>query len=140
MTNTALGMRIAAITLIMLNGIVIATAALRQTARSSFDDRVILVSPFLFLLVYLAISLSTFRINRLDNEWMRGLLWGAFAGGFLFLVIQGVLIVPRYTVIAQDGVAYWGLVFMPTVLLGAPLLVLGCLVGLTWVRFTRSRL
>ena len=134
---TAIVMRIAAIGLIVLNGIVIAIAALQQTARSSFDDWLILVSPFLFLLVCLAISLSTFWINRLGNQWIRGLLWGAFAGGFLFLVIQGVLITPRHTLIANDGVAYWALVFMPTVLLGAPLLVLGCLVGLSWVRFSR---
>ena len=120
----------AAIAVAVLNGAVIITAMARQTARESPADWAILLSPLLAVFVCLALSTFTLRAHRVQSALARATLWGSFVGCFLFLLVQALMTVPRYSLISRDGTAYWALASLPVLYLGVPLLLIGGILGL----------
>lgn len=123
------GIPATAVVIALLNGTVIAWAALGQATNDGIQDPLILFLPILLLATCLALSICMFRLHRVRNPLARAAMLGAFVGGFLFLIVLSSMAVPRYSLIAGDGTAYWGLVFLPSLFLGIPALVLGGVVG-----------
>lgn len=119
-----------AIAVAVLNGVVITMAMSKQDDCDGFVDAAILGAPLLAVLVCFALSVAMLRAHRLRSPLGKAMLWGAFSGGFLFLLVQALMAMPRYGLIAGDGTAYWGLVSLPTVYVGVPLLLLGGVIGL----------
>ena len=119
-----------AIAVAVLNGVVLMTAIAKQTHRGGLGDWAILLSPVIAVFVCVALSASALRAGRMRSALGRATLWGSFVGCFLFLLLQAVMTVPRYSLIAADGTAYWALAILPAVYLGVPLLLLGGIFGL----------
>ena len=125
-----IGMPIVAIAIAALNGTVITMALYRQSDRDSAGDWVILLSPVLVVLTSLVLSVAALLARGSNKVVSRAVLWGAFSACFLFLALQSAITVPRYELIAADGTAFWGLVLLPVVYVGLPLLPFGILIGL----------
>ena len=46
------------------------------------------------------------------------------------MFVPAILILKQYSLIAQDGIAYWGILMLPVLFLGLPLLIIGAVIGL----------
>ena len=119
-----------AIAVAILNGAVIVTAMTKQTAREGPGDWALLLAPAIAVLACLALSTFMLRHRRMPSSLGRATLWGSFVGCSLFLLVQALMTVPRYRLIAGDGTAYWALASLPAVYLCVPLLLLGGVLGL----------
>lgn len=131
-----IGLPALAIAIAIVNASVIAAAMSNQTDRDGFGDWVILLSPVVALLLCLALAIATLRADRIRSRLGGATARGAFAGCFLFLLLQMSMVVPRYSLISSDGTAYWGIVFLPVVWLWLPLLLLGAVVGFAMAALT----
>ena len=59
----------------------------------------------------------------------KGVEWGLFIACTAYMVLQALTLASNYTLISQDGTAHWGLLQMPVILVGLPLVVIGIGIG-----------
>lgn len=97
-----------------------------QRTWMNLGDHIILWTPLAVAVLGLA-----------SNIWMlsnpprisRATRWAVFLGLHVLLVVMAAYLATRYHLIAHDGTAYWGLLFVPCLLIGAPLLSAAILIG-----------
>jgi len=78
----------------------------------------------------LAITVSIAMLfPRGRNAAVRGAVHGLFVAMQLLLAILASYLLSQGDVIANDGTAFWGLLFLPTVLIGFPMAVAGIAIG-----------
>ena len=67
---------------------------------------------------------------KFRNPLTKGCVVGAFYGATLYMFVPAKLILKQFSLIAQDGIAYWGILMLPVLFLGLPLLIIGAVIGL----------
>lgn len=117
-----------------MSGIVVAVAvawigaghALRSNG--GVDDWLHWLTPLLPPLVVIAGTAAMNRI-RACGHLSRGLLTGVVVASGLYLSLPMFYLVTQSEVIAGDGTAFWGLLFLPVVIGWLPLTAVGMLAG-----------
>jgi hypothetical protein len=66
---------------------------------------------------------------RARKHIARGLVTGVVVASGLYLIVPAFYLATQFEVIAGDGTAFWGLVFVPVVIIWLPLTAVGILTG-----------
>ena len=87
----------------------------------------------LFVLSYIVImffiSTGVARNIQRYNGLRKGLVMGLFFGGALSSVLIALSMIPRFSIILQDGTAEWAFAQLPFLFLGYPSLIVGAALG-----------
>ncbi len=94
----------------------------------SLDDWVVLLLPVVAPLIAAAANVAALRAKR-GSPTVRGMLYGFTAGANLLVAILTLYLVLDFQLIAHDGTAHWGMMFLPCLLVGVPAVLLGTLIG-----------
>jgi len=103
-----------------------------HTKIRDFTDWFLLLIPVVLPFVACVISFFVFFLKT-QRKVVRGLLFGAFSGANLYVLLQMYTLINNHELIASDGTAYWGFMEMPTFYIGIPAIVfmstIGTLIG-----------
>ena len=105
-------------------------AASRLGFGDGFSNWIIVTFPLVSSAVCAILSLVLCLIPEDVHQRTSGLLWGAFVGANGFLILPAFSLFTRFSLISQDGTAYWGLLSLPCLFVGLPAFLTGSLVGL----------
>jgi hypothetical protein len=116
----------------MMGGMVVAVAvawiAARHVRSSSSADWLHWLAPLVPSLV-LIVGVGAMNRIRARRHVARGLLTGVVVASGLYLIIPMFYLATQFQVIAGDATAFWGLVFVPVVIIWVPLTAVGMLAG-----------
>ena len=128
-------MKKTAIISILLSGLVFIVCAImaigywrRPDQVKNFGDWITLLTPIAAPLVGFILGVAVLRC-KFQNPLTKGCVVGAFYGATLYMFVPAILILKQYSLIAQDGTAYWGILMLPVLFLGLPLLIIGAVIG-----------
>ncbi len=89
---------------------------------------------YCFVLLYIAVvifvAVKIARGTHPREGFKKGAFMGLFLGGSLSSILIAVSMIPRSSVILQDGTAEWALAWLPFIWIGYPSLVIGAVLGL----------
>jgi hypothetical protein len=86
------------------------------------------VLPYIAIVIFAAIKIARGTSPR--EGLKKGAFLGLFLGGALSSAFIAVAMIPRSSVILQDGTAEWALAWLPFIWIGYPSLVIGAVLGL----------
>lgn len=86
------------------------------------------VLPYIAIVIFAAVRLA--RGTYPSEGIKKGAFLGLFLGGALSSTFIAVAMIPRSSVILQDGTAEWALAWLPFIWIGYPSLVIGIVLGL----------
>lgn len=118
----------------MMGGIVVAVAVTVIGAghvlrsKGGVDDWPHWLAPLVPPLVVI-VGISTLNRIRARGYFARGLLAGVVVASGLYLIVPMFYLATQCELIAGDGTAFWGLVFIPVVIIWLPLTAVGMLTG-----------
>jgi len=116
------------VVVVVLVAWIVAGHVLKSGRVGSIDDWFHWLAPLVPPLVVIVGIAATNRI-RARGHFARGLLTGIVVASGLYLVVPMFYLTTQFDVIAGDGTAFWGLAFMPVVLIWLPLTAVGMLTG-----------
>jgi hypothetical protein len=100
----------------------------KHTKIRDFTDWFLLLIPVVVPFVAFIISCFVFFLKT-QHKVVRGMVFGAFSGGNLYVLLQMYTLVNNHELIASDGTAYWGSMEMPTFYIGIPAILLMSMIG-----------
>ncbi len=86
------------------------------------------VLPFTAIVIFSAIKVARGTYPR--EGLKKGAFLGLFLGGAISSVFIAIAMIPRSSVILQDGTTEWALAWLPFIWIGYPSLVIGTVLGL----------
>ena len=86
------------------------------------------VLPFIAIVIFAAVMIARGSYPR--EGLKKGVFLGLFLGGALSSAFIAVAMIPRSSVILQDGTAEWALAWLPFIWIGYPSLIIGTVLGL----------
>jgi hypothetical protein len=95
----------------------------------NIGDWITLLTPIAVPLVGLILGFVVLRC-KFRNPLTKGCVVGAFYGATLYMFVPTLQILNQFSLIAQDGTAYWGMLMLPALFLGFPLIFSGMIIGL----------
>ena len=108
----------------------VAFGSMVRLPRSSIgQDAIVSILPCIIYLLTVGLSVLVLLRRKIQSEFVRDGLTGAFIGALIFQLTQLVSVVPRSTLIAVDGTANCALLFIPSLFVGLPLIVMGLVFG-----------
>ena len=95
---------------------------------NNIGDWIILLPPVIAPAVSILLAV-TFLSHRVINKKANGIFVGALIGNSIYLLIPALQLVFQFNLLAMDGTAYWGVLMMPVIFIGSPLLIIGASIG-----------
>jgi len=86
------------------------------------------ILPYIAIVIFAAVKIARGTYPR--EGLKKGAFLGLFLGGALSSAFIAVAMIPRSSVILQDGTAEWALAWLPFIWIGYPSLVIGTVLGL----------
>jgi hypothetical protein len=126
------------VVVVVLVAWIVAGHVLESGRVGSIDDWFHWLAPLVPPLVVIVGIAATNRM-RARGHFAPGLLTGIVVASGLYLVVPMFYLATQFDVIARDGTAFWGLAFMPVVLIWLPLTAVGMLTGAGVVAVLRVR-
>jgi len=87
------------------------------------------MTPIAVPLVGLILGFVVLRC-KFRNPLTKGCVVGAFYGATLYMFVPTLQILNQFSLIAQDGTTHWGMLMLPALFLGFPLIFSGMIIGL----------
>lgn len=94
----------------------------------SLDDRMTLLTPLAVIITGLFSTLWIFG-RRSRTRIAPVTQWLLHSNIHALLMLLAIYLLTQYSLIAHDGTAYWGLMFVPCILFGVPLLIAALIIG-----------
>ena len=128
--SSHLGFRLA----LILTAIITRRYVVRPHQVESFGDGFLLLLPIAPPVVALLSVLILWRAGK-RQPIGTGIAWALFCASTTYMLFQVLTLSTHYTLISQDGTAYWGMLQLPAIWIALPLVVIaigfGALAG--WI-------